>query len=155
MEAHSEKEIHEALYDGADAKVTFTDGRSEIVKIRKIPRNLFGTYALLIADESEAGEIAEAALYCDRPAQWAASLDGPSLDLVLAEGQRLNFPSFRRWYRRRARTLELVQDRGELMKHAITAMRADPALSRWLDSTNGSSPRDGATANSGPSAPRS
>lgn len=166
--AESAQEIHEALYDGADLVVTFkpnggasvpasqpggTGGASvpasQAVKVRKIPREEFTALSLVIGDDSEAGELREAALYTARDEAWAATLDDESLTRVLEEGHRLNFFTFARWFRRRGRTMELMSGNSGLLRQALEVMKTDPQLSRWLDSTNGSSARATGTPPSG------
>lgn len=71
------------LYDGADIVAGLRNGSIQTVKVRKIARADFSKLALLIGDDSEAAEFAEAALYCGRDEQWARSLDEASLDLSL------------------------------------------------------------------------
>jgi hypothetical protein len=151
------QEIHETLYDGADVSVTFVGSvpgqspRTEMVKVRKVPRSEFPSLALLIGDESEQAEFREAALYCAKDETWARSLDEASLDRVLAEGQRLNFSSFARWFRRRARMPGLLQDQTALIQLATEAL----TLLQPRDFTNGSSPRATGTAISGVTRPTS
>jgi hypothetical protein len=157
-ETQTAQEIHEILYDGADIPVTYqagvssvaavpsVAGRTEIVKVRKIPRDEFTALALVIGDDSEEGEYREAALYCDRDEAWARSLDEASLDRVLAEGQRLNFSSYARWFRRRVRAVNLVSDQASLVEAAATAL----TRLQQRENTNGSATRATASATSGP-----
>lgn len=158
-ETETAQDIHEALYDGADLAVSFRPPNggasvpaSQVVKIRKIPREEFTELSLVIGDDSEAGELREAALYTARDEAWAATLDDESLTRVLEEGHRLNFFTFARWFRRRGRTMELMSGNSGLLRQALEVMKADPQLSRWLGSTNGSSARATGTPPSGSAA---
>jgi hypothetical protein len=146
------QEVHETLYDGADIVVTYQSAPSHpsSIKVRKIPREEFSHLALLIQDESEEAEYREAALYCGKDEAWARTLSEESLDRVLAEGQRLNFPSFARWFRRRARLPGLVAGQQMLVQAALEAMTQMESHGR----TNGSVVSDAtAMATSGGSAP--
>jgi hypothetical protein len=110
----SAEEVREVLYDGADLMVTHRDGRRESVKVRKIPRNEYGAYALVVTDDTEEGERAELKLYVpDRDVPWWCSLTDDSRDAIAAEGERLNFTSFARWWRRAARNMRLLQGQSE------------------------------------------
>lgn len=144
------QEVHETLYDGADLTIVFKDGSSDTVKIRKIPRSHFGKYAEIIQEESEDAEFREAALYLGSVVS-VRNLTDESLDAVLAEGERLNFTSFARWFRRRARMPSLLQGRQDLVNLAMEAMsRLTPRAS-----TNGSAPSGTATPTSGATARKS
>ena len=147
----SAQEIHETLYDGADIPVSYNTGRAGAVKVRKIPRNELASLSVIIGDDTEEGEFEEAALYCGRDTAWARSLDEASLDRVLEEGQRLNFSSFARWFRRRVRMVELANDRTTLMRAAEEALNR---LERRA-SMSGSSPRATGTPTCGVTPPRS
>ena len=144
-------EVHEALYDGADTPVEFSNGNRGVVKVRKIARPDFATLAVLMEDDSEEGELREAAFYCGLDETWARQLTELSLDRVLAEGQRLNFSRYARWFRRRARLPQLVNGQEALVQAALEAVsRLTPR-----ESTNGSSARDTATPSSGVTRPTS
>jgi len=148
--AMSAQEAHEVLYDGADLEVLYKAGHLGLVKVRKIPREEFANLALIIQDDSELGEFQEAALYCGRDEAWARSLHEGSLDRVLAEGQRLNFSSYARWFRRRARMVSLVSNQEALVAAASEAMTR--LTQRGF--TNGSSARGTGTPSSGNIPPR-
>ena len=132
------QEIHETLYDGVDVSVSSSSSSSSSsIKVRKLPWSEFRSLALAIEDESEAGALREAALYCGQDEVWARSLDQASLDCVLAEGQRLNFSGFACWFRRQARLPQLLANQEPLVRLAMEALtRLQPR-----ESTNGSSPR--------------
>lgn len=151
------QEIHEALYDGADIPVSFRPGSAgvppaEVIKIRKIPREQFTEYSLVIGDDSATGELREAALYTARDETWAATLDDESLTRVLEEGHRLNFFTFARWFRRRGRTLQLMNGNEAWLRQAVELIQDNPRLSHLLGSTNGSSVRATGTPTSGAAA---
>ena len=137
--------IHETLYDGADLTVVFKDGHSDTIKVRKIPRSEFGAYAEIISDKSEAGERREAALYCSQTEDWIGRLDDDSFDAILAEGNRLNFTSFARWFRRVARDPRLLENNQHLVNLAMEAM----TRMGLQGSTNGSAPSATPTPTSG------
>jgi len=153
----SAAEIHETLYDGADTSVTYVasvpsgETRTELVKVRKLPREEFSALALIIGDESESAELREAALYCGRPEEWAATLEEASLDRVLAEGQRLNFSSYARWFKRRARLLGLMENQTQLLATATQMIER----MEQRNNTNGCSPKATATRTSGATRPTS
>ena len=135
------REVHEALYDGADLKVTHCDGRAEMVKVRKIPRSEFAAYALAVTDEGEQGEADELRCYVPgRDDAWWAGLTDESREAIAAEGTRLNFPDFARWWRRRARLVNLASQDTEAIRRAAALLESDPTLSRPPGSRNGSPP---------------
>jgi hypothetical protein len=142
--AMSAQEINETLNDGLDVAVRTRDGRDLAVKVRKVPRSEFAHYSLMLEDLSAEGEIFEAAFYCGQPPEWALCLDEESFDRVLAEGQRLNFSTYARWFRRSARLVPLVSKNEELIKLALEQAKRLEQRS----STNGSSARDTASASS-------
>jgi hypothetical protein len=142
------QQVHETLYDGLDVTVRHKDGRSEAVKVRKIPRSEFHAYSEIVA-RMEPDESAECAYYVGRDPQWSGSLHDESFDLIMSEGQRLNFPSFAAWFRRQAAKLELVRNRNDLVEQSMRLLETSPTLSRLLERTNGSSARDTATPTSG------
>ena len=144
--------IHETLYDGADVPVTYTDGRTEMVKVRKIPRSEFAQYSLLIGSLN-GDESAECAFYCDKDEAWAKSLDDDSFDRVLAEGQRLNFTRYANWFSRQAAKMQLVKQQSHAIGEALELLNSHPTLKTLLVSTNGSSARDTATPISGGTRP--
>lgn len=150
----SAQDINETLYDGADLKVTYLDGKTEVVKVRKIPRAELGQYSLHIG-QVNGDETAECAYYVGRPPAWAETLNDESYDLVLAEGQRLNFTRWAAWFDRQSRKLKLVGQSSSAIQQAMEILAASPDLKRLLGSTNGSSPRDIETPISGATARRS
>lgn len=137
--------VHETLYDGADVPVAFKDGQRSIVKVRKLARSEFALLSAIVMDDSESAEFMEAALYCGKDSSWAIQLTEESLDAVLQEGTRLNFPSFARWFRRRARVPRLISGQEELVKAAMEAM----TLLQQREPMNGSLARATGTPISG------
>ncbi|HMP84467.1 MAG TPA: hypothetical protein PKA41_17365 [Verrucomicrobiota bacterium] len=134
--------VVETLEGGADVVVTLRNAQARpvAVKVRKLPRAEYASLALVIGDETESGELAEAALYCGRDEAWAAELDDDSLDRVLAEGTRLNFTSFARWFKRRARMPQLLvaTETRQLVEASLEVIRT----MEQRDSTSGSPARD-------------
>lgn len=142
--------IHETLYDGKDVVVRHRNGQPEAVKVRKIPRDQFAQLALVADGQDEDGECA---FYAGRDADWVRSLDDESYDLVLKEGQLLNFPRFSAWCERQARRLDALTSQGALLEKSLNLIERSPALKTALGSMNGSSPRATAKRTSGNGAP--
>lgn len=139
-------ETHETLYDGKDMLVVYADAREEVIKVRKVPRDEFGKFAMLCDGTNED---AECGFYAGRDAEWARTLSEESYDLVLKEGQDQNFTRFTNWCERQARRLDLLQGQGKLMEKSLALLEHNPALKRLLDSTNGSSVKATANGTSG------
>lgn len=139
------EEIHETIYDGSDLMVHYSDGRSECVKVRKIPRKDFAQYASLMSDEeSECGFYVE-----DKDSDWANSLSDESFDAVLEKGQHLNFPRFISWYERQSKKMNVFEIQGRMAATALSVMEKSPMLSQMLASMNGSLPKATPNVNSG------
>jgi hypothetical protein len=150
------EQVHETLYDGVDVPVRYhQDGRAEVVKVRKIPREEMAQYSILIA-AAGGDEAGECAFYVGKPIVWPTSLDDDSFDRVLAEGQRLNFTRFANWFERQSRKIKLVKQHSEILAQATEILERNPILSRLLlGSMNGSSRKDTGTGISGGTPPTS
>lgn len=95
------------LNDGTKIPVTFRDGKTDRVKVRKIP----------ICDMDDLGRsfgknVAEAACYLDRDEAFVKTLDDDSFAAVFEEGRRLNFTSFRKWWAWQEQTLQALGQSG-------------------------------------------
>lgn len=100
--------------------VTHRDGHTEQVAVRKVLHGQFQVLCAAIADESEAGELAEAKLYvADKPDEWWASITEQSFEEILDAGDQLVRKPFKSWYRRRLRLLDLNKDASRVVEHAL------------------------------------
>jgi hypothetical protein len=124
-----ESEI-ENLIDGKSIDVEFTPEaakkigkKGETVRVRKIP--IFDMEPL----GRVFGQIAkEAALYCERDDSFVRSLTEDSFASVLEEGRKLNFTSFKRWFRWQDQTLDglgQAEDKDALIQKVVDKLSKD------------------------------
>lgn len=111
METEAEKKgpppESELLNDGTKVPVTFRDGTTGKVKVRKIP----------ICDMDDFGRafgrnVAEVACVTESDEAFAKTLNDESFVAVFEEGRRLNFPSFKKWWAWQEQTLEALGQSG-------------------------------------------
>ena len=123
------KEVAETLADGTQIPVTYQDGRTEITKIRRVPRNEFVPYASAIMD-AVTDERPECAFYANKPVEWTDEITDESFDAVMQEGRRLNFTRWAAWFARRQETLRLAQ-----VSHPALKAAAEAAVAKVLQKT--------------------
>ncbi len=82
---------------GVDLEVTHLDGSKETVKIRQIPATKLEQFVQRLSDEATSISI-----YCDKPREWADSLEAASASAICDKGMEINGPFFKAWFRRQA-----------------------------------------------------
>ena len=88
---------------GVEITVTHLDGTQEIVKVRQIPATKLETFMQKLADEATALSI-----YCDKPLNWADTLDQSSITEICEKGLQINENFLNAWCRRRAKWAEML-----------------------------------------------
>lgn len=89
---------------GERLTVSFLDGRPpEEILVRLLRVNAYPSFALALGDE-----VAQVALFCDRPRPWAEALHPQSHDDVMERGHTLNLSFFERWLSRQTRERQVV-----------------------------------------------
>ena len=118
--ATTKKQI-ETLTDGASIEVTGRDnGTVRSVKVRKLSILDIGK----LARASTRGEADEIAIYLDLPITSLTQFSDESLEAILEEGRRLNFPQCRRYWARQRQLNEVItseEDRAAVLNEAIRA----------------------------------
>jgi len=102
----------ETILGGAEIPVTYTDGRTEHIRIRKIPLRDMPRLAQVFAQDMAE----EAAFYAQRDPAWIGTLTDESFAAVFEEGRRLNFTLFRTWFQGKTQELELMGKQPQLTK---------------------------------------
>lgn len=85
------------LYGSVDVTATFTDGRTETVKVRQLSIRLVEKLAACRQDEAKAIE-----LYCDKPEGWADTLTQASFTEIITKAEEINRDFFSQWLARQA-----------------------------------------------------
>lgn len=96
-------EVYAILNDGEELTVTHVDGRTETVKVRKVPIR-----EMRLLGEAWGKEDKEVAVYTGKTDDWVKTLTDESFEAVVERGKELNFLSFKRWFKRQERTLEAL-----------------------------------------------
>jgi len=92
------------LLGGNEILVTRQDGRTETVKVLKLPIKQFPALLKAITGSEEQ----QAEVYCGQPSGWAETLDRESMEKVIIEGEELNVSFFERWYQRQRKRNEIM-----------------------------------------------
>ena len=82
---------------GVELEVTHLDGSKEAVKIRQIPVTKLEQFVQRLSDEATSISI-----YCDKPREWADSLELASANAICEKGMDINGPFLQAWFRRQA-----------------------------------------------------
>jgi len=91
------------LLGGRDLQITLRDGKAETVKVRQIPVSEMPKYANALQNEA-----AMAGLFCEKPAEWIASVSDESFEQIIEAGEEINAYFFGRWMERQRRRAERI-----------------------------------------------
>jgi hypothetical protein len=103
---------------GVELDISFLDGRSERVIVRRLPIRQMSVYLDCFQDEAASVE-----LFCDQEKGWADKLTADSYTAIADKGQELNLPIFGNWYRR-------LTARSEAMNPGLLKKALDAALAK-------------------------
>jgi len=105
-EEESRKEERDKLITiagGVELVVKHLDGSAERVKVRQIPATKLEAFMTKLADESTSVSI-----YCDKPIEWADTLEQDSISEICEKGFEINQNFLNAWCRRRASWTEML-----------------------------------------------
>jgi len=105
--------------EGVDVSVRHTDGRTETVRVLKLPREQIPEYSRVIG---QGNEDLECALFTGRDAAWARSLDDASFDRVMDQGQDLNLAAYISWNARQQRKMAALRKNHPDLARQITKL---------------------------------
>lgn len=97
------KETVETIFDGTVQPIEFKDGSKSTIKVRKVPMLKMGLMAQNVGTEEK-----ELCFYLDVDSKFLTTVTDESLEVLLLEGRRLNFPQFQRYTARQQQVTEVV-----------------------------------------------
>jgi len=106
IEEEDEKKTREdmiTITGGVEMDVRHTDGSVERVKVRQIPATKLEEFMTKVANEA-----VSVSIYCDRPLEWADTLDLSSIGEICNKGMEINESFLNAWCLRRAKWTEML-----------------------------------------------
>lgn len=93
----------EILMGGREITVAHADGRTETIKVRKVPIRHLDRLGRAWGKEAE-----EVAVYADRKPEWVDTLTDESFEQIIEIGRELNEVPFAKWFKRQEKALEAI-----------------------------------------------